>query len=60
MKIELNYGKNMKYTTTYCQKQGDFFGSWFYSPIDKRKKYYFCHICQGEHFLKEGLKKPEL
>jgi hypothetical protein len=46
------------YVKTYCQDQGFSNGMWFFAPIDRRKKYYFCHHCQKEHILKEGIKDP--
>ncbi len=46
----------MKYKVTYCQDEGFSKGMWFYSPIDLRKKYYFCNHCQKEHLTKDRLK----
>lgn len=45
-----------KYRSTICQDEGFSKGMWFFSPIDLRKKYYFCHHCQKEHLVKEGYK----
>jgi len=47
-----------KYRVTYCQDPGFSKGMWFHSPIDLRKKYYFCNHCQKDHLTKEGLHKP--
>lgn len=49
-----------KYRTTYCQDEGFSKGMWFYAPIDMRKKNYFCHHCQKEHLVKEGMKDPKI
>ncbi len=48
-----------KYRQTHCQDEGFSKGSWFFAPIDLRKKYYFCHHCQKNHLTKQGLIAPE-
>lgn len=40
---------------TYCQDAEFTKGMWFFSPIDLRKKYYFCHHCQKKHLTKAGI-----
>lgn len=47
------------YRVTYCQDEGISKDMWFFAPIDKRKKFYFCNHCQKEHLVKEGLVKKE-
>lgn len=46
-----------KYRKTICQDKGFSNGMWLITPIDLRKKFYFCNHCQKEHLVKEGLVK---
>lgn len=47
----------IKYRMTLCQDKGLSKGMWFYTPIDLRKKFYFCNHCQKSHLTKDGLVK---
>ena len=44
-----------KLRKTICQDEGFSKGMAFFCNIDLTKKYYFCHHCQKEHLIKEGL-----
>ncbi len=46
-----------KYRNTLCQDEGVTKNWWFFAPIDLRKKYYFCHHCQKDHLVNEGVVK---
>jgi len=48
-----------KYRLTICQSKGFSGGMWFFSPVDLRKRFYFCNHCQGHHLVKEGLVKDK-
>lgn len=48
-----------RYQTTICQDEGISKGMWFYAPIDMRKKFYFCDLCQRHHLVKDGVIKEK-
>lgn len=47
----------MKYFMTLCQDEGFTKGMWFFTAIDRRKKFYKCNHCQKIHLTKEGIVK---